>query len=269
MWISCLSKPKQWKKSEQICYLWNGDKGRFWGACWPIRSRLRGRWGSWDRDIFVLHVVYPITEGLDGISCGDRDIKSFVFDCHPSKKPASRQTALSQILGLLPNLWQPREQERAERDWGKEGVKRAQRASLSASSVSLRVVRQTNQRQQSQVWLWNLSWGRMFQKSDKTPKPLCVSYFKLCLVLNARHVYFFNLSSNYPSIRNPAETQWTHLSNTNKPGSCPRLITKILLSNNSRSQIAKSWPNSAIMSALEMMNANLFAGSSALRKGIF
>ena len=100
------------QKSVQTQYLRDGDKWRFWGAYWQIPPHFCHCRGAGDRRTFVLHVVYPITEGLNGISCRDRDIKSFVCDCFSSEKPASRQTALSQLLGPLPNLWHPRE-------WGK------------------------------------------------------------------------------------------------------------------------------------------------------
>lgn len=155
------------QKYEQCYYLWDGDKWRFRGSRWPVPPRLRHCRGAWDRHAFVLHVVYPITEGLNGVSCRDRDIKSFVRHCHPSEKPASRQTALSQLLGLLPNLWQWGN-ERGRRGMRKEEGKKS-KSTLFALSVSLRVVWQANHIQQSNVCLWNLSLLLQVLLPHKTP----------------------------------------------------------------------------------------------------
>lgn len=124
------------QESVQTHYLRDGDKRRFWGVVHLCRQ-----WGAWHGHGFVLHVVYSITKGLNGISCRDRDIKSLALDCHPSKKPASRQTVLSQLFGPLPNLWQLIEQVRME--WNRTSRKNEQRHSLFAWSgkESLEIVK--------------------------------------------------------------------------------------------------------------------------------
>lgn len=64
---------------------------------------------------------------------------------------------------------------------------------------------------------------------------LMFNILSCAIFFNASHVYAIILADYYPSIRNPAETQCTDLSNANKFGPRPQLITKTLLCCNSRS----------------------------------
>lgn len=143
------------QESMQTYYLWDGDKRWFWGVV-----HLCCQWGAWHRHIFVLHVVYSIPKGLNGISCRDRDIKSLAFHCHPSKKPASRQIVLSQLLGPLPNLWQLIEH------WRWSGIEEVKKISAETQSFGFERVRK----------LRNLPLEKPFRRLQNNITDLCLVF---------------------------------------------------------------------------------------------
>lgn len=65
--------------SVQTNYLWYIFKRRIWGDSRPIWPRLCCRCGGWDGPTFVLHVVQPVPEGLNGISCRGQRYKVIHF----------------------------------------------------------------------------------------------------------------------------------------------------------------------------------------------
>lgn len=117
-----------------------GAVGGLRGAGGPVQPRLRRPRGAGDGRVFVGRAVRPVTVGLNGVFCGDRDIKSFVFPLLSGRggEPADTQ-ALSQLLGPLPNVWQHRE-------GGKEHKRMESPVGFAAESVSLRAACQTNRK---------------------------------------------------------------------------------------------------------------------------
>lgn len=135
------------KPSIQTSYLHNGDKRGFWGSCRHVWSCLRRHRGARDGHVFVLHVVCPITEGLNGISCRDRDIWSM------TDVPTRSQLAEGQspLLHPLPNFCQQGERGRSVIELG----------SSKEKSIESQTVCVVGNPEQDEISSWNLSVWRL------------------------------------------------------------------------------------------------------------
>lgn len=149
--ITAFLEATLWQRSVQANYL----KRRIWGDSRPVRPRLYRRCGGWDGPI-VLHVVQPVPEGLNGISCRGRRYKVIHF-LMPFKQGSQLADRRPQLNFLVPCLILGNQGNQSGEGLGKIRVEYGEHAALFASLTSLRVILQTNQKEQSGLFVISVS----------------------------------------------------------------------------------------------------------------